>query len=68
MVGSFLAIPIGQAAVGPIADAVGVERTMIGAAVLMLLAVVGMLSSRDVRHLRHKLPERGTTPMEELRA
>jgi MFS family permease len=68
MVGSFLAIPIGQAAVGPIADAVGVERTMIGAAVLMLIAVVGMLSSRDVRHLRHELPQRAGTPVEELRA
>lgn len=68
MVGSFVAIPIGQVAVGPIAEAVGVEQTMIGAAVLMLLAVAGMVASRDVRHLVHKLPERKTEPMEELPA
>ena len=53
---------------GPIAEAIGVEQTMIGAAVLMLLAVAGMVASRDVRHLRHKLPERGPRPMEELPA
>jgi MFS family permease len=68
MVGSFVAIPIGQVAVGPIAEVIGVEQTMIAAAVLMLLAVAGMAASRDVRHLAHKLPEPGTKPMEELRA
>ncbi|WP_127505354.1 MFS transporter [Actinoplanes solisilvae] len=57
MVGSFLAIPVGQVAVGPISHAVGVEATLVGAAVLMTLAVVGMLSSRDVRTLPHALPE-----------
>jgi hypothetical protein len=34
----------------------------------VILSVAGMLSSRDVRHLRHRLPERRTTPMEELAA
>jgi MFS family permease len=68
MVGSFIAIPVGQVAVGPVADAIGVRQTMIGAAGLMLLAVIGMLSSRDVRHLRHRLPSTDGTPMEELRA
>ena len=62
MVGSFLAVPVGQVAVGPVADAAGVQRTMVGAAALMLLAVAGMLSSRDVRHLRHELPEPGPAP------
>jgi MFS family permease len=65
MVGSWVAIPIGQVAIGPIAETAGADRTMVGAAVLMLIAVVGMLSSREVRHLRHKLPERATTPVEE---
>lgn len=55
MVGSYVAIPIGQVAVGPIADAAGIEPTMIGAAVVMLLTVVAMAASRDVRHLVHKL-------------
>jgi len=56
MVGSFVAIPIGQVAAGPIAQAVGVEKTLVGAAALIGLAVVGMLASRDVRNLRHRLP------------
>jgi MFS family permease len=68
MVGSFVAIPIGQVAAGPVAQAIGVERTMIGAAALMLLAVLGMVASRDVRRLIHKLPDRDTRPMEELTA
>jgi hypothetical protein len=57
MVGSWLAIPAGQVAVGPIGEALGVEQTLIGLSVLVVLAVVGMLCSRDVRHLEHKLPE-----------
>ncbi|HET6531897.1 MAG TPA: MFS transporter [Actinoplanes sp.] len=68
MMGSFVAIPVGQVAAGPIADAVGVEATLIGAAALILVAVLGMLSSRDVRHLRHRLPDRRSTPMEQLPA
>jgi MFS family permease len=65
MVGSFLAIPIGQIAVGPIAHAVGLRPTLIGLAVLMTLAVVFMVSSRDVRTLRHKLPEPAAAPVGE---
>ncbi|MCO8276443.1 MFS transporter [Actinoplanes sp. TRM 88003] len=57
MVGSFVAIPVGQMAVGPIAQAVGLESTLVGAAVLMTAAVIFMLLSRDVRTLPHKLPE-----------
>jgi MFS family permease len=57
MVGSFVAIPIGEMAVGPFAHVVGIETTLIGATVLMTLAVIFMLSSRDVRTLQHKLPE-----------
>jgi len=65
MVGSFLAIPIGEIAVGPIARAAGVEATLIGAGVLMTVAVLGMLSSRDVRTLPHKLPEPSPRAVEE---
>ncbi|MCM4081688.1 MFS transporter [Paractinoplanes hotanensis] len=57
MVGSFVAIPVGQMAVGPIAQAVGIESTLVGAAVLMTAAVIFMLLSRDVRTLPHKVPE-----------
>lgn len=56
MVGSFVAIPVGQVAAGPIAQAVGVRPTLIGAAALIGLAVAGMLASRDVRNLRHRPP------------
>ena len=65
MVGSFVAIPIGQVAVGPISDVVGIERTMIGASVVMLLVVVAMACSRDVRHLVHKLAEPVPAPVKE---
>lgn len=56
MVGSFVAIPIGQVAAGPIAEAVGVESALVGAATLIALSVAGMLSSGAVRNLRHRLP------------
>jgi MFS family permease len=53
MLGSFVAIPLGQVAAGPLAEAYGVRPTLIGAAVLCMLAVAGMLLSRDVRTLPH---------------
>ena len=65
MVGSFVAIPVGEIAIGPISHAAGVEPTLIGASVLLILAVFGMLSSRDVRMLPHKLPEPAAEPVEE---
>lgn len=65
MVGSFLAMPIGQVSVGPIAERIGVRPTLIGLSVLMLLAVVGMLASRDVRHLEHALGEPGPSTVKE---
>ncbi|BFU48138.1 MFS transporter [Krasilnikovia sp. MM14-A1004] len=68
MVGSFVAIPVGQVVAGPVAQVVGVRPTLIGAAVLIAVAVLGMLSSRDVRHLEHRVPERAPAPMEESRA
>jgi MFS family permease len=71
MVGSFVAIPIGQVVAGPIAEAVGVESALVGAAALIALAVAGMLSSGAVRNLRHRLPtsaEAATATMEESSA
>jgi hypothetical protein len=68
MVGSFVAVPVGQVLAGPIAAAAGVEPTLVGAAGLIGLAVVFMLSSRDVRHLRHALPSGPKTTVEELPA
>jgi len=68
MVGSFVAIPVGQIVAGPVSEAVGLRAALVGAGMLILLAVTGMLAVRDVRHLAHKLPERAEPTMEELRA
>ncbi|BCJ43752.1 MFS transporter [Actinoplanes ianthinogenes] len=65
MVGSFLAVPIGEMAVGPVADRFGAQPTLLGAAAVLLLAVAGMLSSRDVRTRRHRLPRAEPGHMEE---
>lgn len=65
MVGSFVAIPIGQVAAGPFAQAFGARTALLGAAALIFLSVVFMLSSSDVRHLRHRLPSTDPKPVEE---
>jgi MFS family permease len=66
MLGSYIAMPIGEVVVGPVGQAVGVEATLVGAAVLIGVAVLGMLASRDVRTLRHRVPSARPAPMEEL--
>jgi MFS family permease len=65
MVGSFIAMPVGEVVAGPVSQAVGIEATLVGAAALVVLAVLGMLSSRDVRTLEHRVPR---AAMEELPA
>ncbi|MFI1992582.1 MFS transporter [Actinoplanes sp. NPDC020271] len=65
MVGSFLAVPIGEIAVGPIADSAGLRPTLLVAAAVLLAAVLAMLSSPDVRTLRHRLPRAEPGHMEE---
>jgi MFS family permease len=65
MVGSFLAVPVGEIAVGPIADHAGLRPTLLGAAAVLLVAVLAMLSSSDVRTLRHRLPGSEPGHMEE---
>jgi MFS family permease len=62
MLGSFIAIPVGQVVAGPLAEEYGVRATLVGAAVLCALAVAGMLGRRDVRRLEHALGEPVTTP------
>jgi MFS family permease len=65
MVGSFIAMPVGEVVAGPVSRAVGIETTLLAAAALVVLSVVGMLSSRDVRTLEHRTP---AAAMEELPA
>jgi predicted MFS family arabinose efflux permease len=49
--GSFLALPLGETAAGPVAAQFGTGRTLAAAAVLMLLATAGALTVRSVRQL-----------------
>jgi MFS family permease len=65
MVGSLVAVPVGEMAIGPIAQLAGREATLLGAGLLMVAAVVFMVSSRDVRTLPHKLPEAADEPVKE---
>jgi MFS family permease len=68
MLGSFIAMPVGEVIVGPVGQAVGAEPTLVGAAILIGVAVLGMLASRDVRSLRHRVTSKQLAPMEELAA
>ncbi|WP_328651294.1 MFS transporter [Micromonospora sp. NBC_00330] len=58
MLGSWVAIPLGQVAVGPVAAAIGTRDTLLILATLVVLAVLGMLASRDVRRLQAVAPAR----------
>ncbi|MFE9204616.1 MFS transporter [Micromonospora sp. NPDC007230] len=58
MLGSFVAIPLGQVAVGPVAAVIGPRDTLLILAALVVLAVLGMLASRDVRRLPAAAPAR----------
>jgi MFS family permease len=56
MLGSFIAIPLGQVAAGPLAVVVGVDWALIGCGGLIALATAAMLASREVRTLEHHPP------------
>jgi MFS family permease len=62
--GSFIAIPAGQVAVGPLAEAIGVVPALLVLSSISALAVIGMLASRDVRTLEHR-PAAPTEPAEQ---
>jgi hypothetical protein len=53
--GSFVFVPGGGAAAGPIAEAVGTRATLIGAAALVVLPTALVLLSRDVRTLSRRV-------------
>jgi MFS family permease len=50
--GSFVLFPVGFAAIGPIANAVGTRATLFGAAALVVGATLPVFAVRDVRELR----------------
>ncbi|GAA2797471.1 MFS transporter [Crossiella cryophila] len=55
-IGSFLAVPIGEIAIGPAAHAFGVTETLYAAAGVIALATLFMLASRSVRRLENTAP------------
>ncbi len=52
LIGSIVAVPVGQLTVGPIASAVGTTATLVGCAVLIVVTTLAALTSRQVRELR----------------
>jgi hypothetical protein len=52
MLGSIALVPIGLAVIGPLADAVGTQATLYGAAALIVLVTLPVFLVRDVRELR----------------
>ncbi len=54
--GSFAVIPVGAAAAGPVAAAVGLRATLWGCGVLVLLCTLAMIAVGDVRTLRRTRP------------
>lgn len=60
-VGSFIAIPIGEVAVGPLAGLIGLRPTLLGCAAAICLATVLALSTTSVRDLR-RLPTSDEIP------
>jgi predicted MFS family arabinose efflux permease len=49
--GSLIAVPVGEALVGPLAQSVGLAATLVGCAIAITAATLGALASRSVRGL-----------------
>lgn len=54
--GSFALIPLGLAAAGPVAEAIGTSTTLFAAGLISLTATLAVLLVRDVRDLRRRTP------------
>ena len=59
---SLVAFPLGAVVAGPLAGAIGVGPTLVGAAALMAAGVAGALSVRDFRELRRLDDRPGAGP------
>jgi len=57
-VGSFIAIPLGEVAVGPLAASTGTSTTLIGCAAVITAATLLALGNTNVRQLRTTHPPR----------
>ena len=62
VLGSFALIPVGVALMGPLSGWIGVENTLIGAAVVVVVATIGVVAVADVRNLRRIDPEPEAAP------
>jgi MFS family permease len=65
VLGSFALIPVGVAVMGPISGAIGVAETLLGAAVVVVVATLAVISVADVRNLRRldPSPTAGRAPL-----
>jgi MFS family permease len=54
MLGSIALVPLGLAVIGPVADAVGTQKTLYATAALIVLATLPVFLVRDVRQLRRR--------------
>jgi len=65
VLGSFALIPVGVAVMGPISGAIGVAETLLGAAVVVVVATLAVISVPDVRNLRRldPSPTAGRAPL-----
>jgi len=55
--GSFIALPVAQVAVGPVAQTIGVSETLLLSAGIVIVATVVMLASSSVRNVKQVVPE-----------
>ncbi|ANZ34703.1 hypothetical protein BBK82_00015 [Lentzea guizhouensis] len=53
MLGSIVAVPLAQLAIGPVSHAVGVEAVLVASAVVFVVATAAMAASRSVRALQN---------------
>lgn len=57
MLGSVVAMPVGQLTFGPLGEAIGYSRLLVGSAVVYVLVALLVLSSRSVRTLPRRTPD-----------
>jgi MFS family permease len=51
MLGSFIAIPLGEVAAGPLSHAIGVRPTLVACGLVIVVAIVAMIAAPSVRNL-----------------
>jgi len=54
MLGSIAAVPLAQLVVGPVSGAAGITATLVGCAVIHVLATLAMVASRSVRSVENE--------------